>query len=332
MCRSCAEGGRRCPTTETTRRNGRAAAARYYQRGKARRKIAELADAGIPAIGDQDMPATYHQHPKDQPLNLTSASGGATNSTSSSIDKPEGALWSAPGRSDAEGNIKTAWTDWAAQEDYATSGALTELKPQPGSVIVTIDSPNDAQNLLNAYNVENPDGTKSFDWEAMRNDGIDAIHVTDNMAAQTSQHIGTDHPAGKLHEWDTASTAWLKTDRLTTTAEHTPGTYTYEPNNQGEPELQPDHDHGTYEEPERPDLNTAWDRVPNRFKPDSKKTPPAPPETQGTTGSTESTEEDTTYKYGQGQQGVKVPEGMNVLDLANTLLAGAAPRRRKAHK
>ena len=47
MCRACDQGGRRCPKTERTKTNERAAAKRYYLRTKARTIIAALGVACV---------------------------------------------------------------------------------------------------------------------------------------------------------------------------------------------------------------------------------------------------------------------------------------------
>lgn len=325
MCRACSKGGRRCPSTESSRQNGRAAANRYYQRGKARRKIAELADVGIPAVGDDDMPTTYHQHTPDKPVTLDPGKGAA-NPDRALPDKPSGALWTSPGRIDADGNVKTAWTDWAAREDYGEGGQLVEMNPQPGAVVVTITNGNDARALMGRYGIDDADGRKSFDWAAMREGGIDGVHVTERMASVHSfAPRDDDSTLAHLEGWSAGSTAWLSSEHLEVGESREPGTYTYIDPEDDDPgwyrEVKPEEGEGTYDEPSRLNIGTAWDRVPNRFKKD--RTP---------TGDSESPEpgeeRSTAYQYGQGQQGVKVPEEMSVMDLGATLLAGASPRRK----
>lgn len=329
MCRSCAEGGRRCPTTQRTLRNGRAAASRYYQRGKARRKIAELADAGIPAVGDQQMPAGYHQLANDQPLDLSGANRELKNSRSILPDKPEGAVWTSPGRANSDGTINTAWADWSARNDYDNgNGSFAEIQPQPGSVIVLVETPQDAQNLMDTYGSTSPDGVQSFDWQGMRNDGIDAVHVNEDMASGGAAYAreGEDaHAAANFDDWDTSSTVWLSTDRCAVGESYEAETSAAE-RQQEDSETEGHTDEGgPYNEPARPDMETAWDRVPNRFKTDMVKPEPA---TQSTLSGI-APEGSGPYKFGQGQKGVKVPQTMDILDLATTLMAGASPRRRK---
>lgn len=327
MCRSCSDGGRRCPGSEASKEQGRAAANRYYQRAKARRKIAELADAGIPALGDDDMPTTFHQHAPDQPV-VVDDSRTLTNPDRAIPDKPSGALWSSPGRIDADGNTKTAWTDWAAQEDYGKGGQLAEISARPGAVIVTIDSPSDAEALMGKYGTQDVDGKRSFDWVAMREDGIDGVHVSDAVArGQAYVGRGDGTAVSNLHGWSAGSVAWLSSDRLEVGESRAPGTYTYAEGEDDDPStyrsVEPEEGEGRYDEPPRPDTESAWERVPNRFKQDREAPPAVHPETDGD-------DDVAPYEYGRGQQGVKVPEPINLLDLGNTLLAGASPRRKKA--
>lgn len=329
MCRTCADGGRRCPSSKTSQQQGRAAASRYYQRGKARRKIAELADAGIPAVGDDDMPATFHQHAPDQPVSLD-GNRALTNPHRAAPDKPSGALWTSPGRTDADGKIKTAWTDWAAREDYGKGGQLAEVTAHPGAVVVTIDSPDDAEALMSKYGTEDVDGKRSFDWAAMREDGIDGVHVSDRMAGSYAYSgAGDGSTATSLNGWSAGSVAWLSNERLEVGEPQEPGTYTYAEGEDDDPpgyrEVEREEGEGHYDEPARPDREAAWDRVPNRFKRDRVEAAAGHPEVVGDEGSG-------VYEYGRGQQGVKVPETMGLLDLGNTLLAGASPRRGKGKK
>lgn len=282
-----------------------------------------MADAGIPAVGDDDMPTTYHQHTPDKPVTLDPGRG-ATTPSRALPDKPGGALWTSPGRIDADGNIKTAWTDWAAREDYGNGGQLAEISPQAGAVVVTITSGNDARALMNKYGTDDVDGRRSFDWAAMREDGIDGVHVTERMASVHSFAPRDDDSAlAHLEGWSAGSTAWLSSEHLEVGESQKPGTYKYaepEDDDLGYREVEPEEGEGKYDEPTRPDLDQAWGRVPKRFKQDRITATPSP-EADPEEGST-------VYQYGLGQQGVKVPETMGLLDLGNTLLAGASPRRK----
>lgn len=280
-------------------------------------------------MGDDDMPTTYHQHTPDKPVTLDPGRG-ATNPDRALPDKPSGALWTSPGRIDADGNIKTAWTDWAAREDYGNGGRLVEMNPQPGAVIVTITNGNDTRALMSKYGIDDADGRKSFDWAAMREDGIDGVHVTERMASVHSFAPRDDDSALAHREgWSAGSTAWLSSEHLEAGESREPGAYTYVDPEDDDPgwhrEVKPEEGEGTYDEPSRPDTDTAWKRVPNRFKRDRTESAPEPeqsPENEG----------NGVYEYGLGQEGVKVPETMDLVDIGNTLLAGVSPRRKNKSK
>lgn len=276
MCRSCAQGGRRCPRSESTRTQERAASARYYQRGLARTKVAQLADAGIPAITDLEMPTTFHQHKEGEPLDLAAGEREVTNPEGASPDKPQGALWSAPGRIDAEGATKTAWTDWSARNEYSgTEGRLIEVTAKPGAVIVHVGEGDDALHLMDRYGTTDSEGNPSYDWEAMRQDGIDGVYVSDTMANPGPPDRS--HPSGNFYGWDAESVTWLSTENTEAGETRDVGVYEYE-----EPdELHVDAEYAhlmrevkvedgfwNYDSPTRPDLDRAWDRVPKRFRPE----------------------------------------------------------------
>lgn len=274
------------------------------------------------------MPTTYHQHTPDKPVTLDPGRG-VTNPDRALPDKPSGALWTSPGRIDADGNVKTAWTDWAAREDYGNGGQLVEMNAQPGSVVVTITNGDDARALMGKYGIDDADGRKSFDWAAMREDSIDGVHVTERMASVHSfAPRDDDSTLAHLEGWSAGSTAWLSSEHLEVGKPQEPGTYTYIDPEDDDPgwyrEVKPEDGEGTYDEPSRSDMDTAWDRVPSRFKKD-RTTAEAPSEASG---SETDEERSSSYEYGRGQQGVKVPEEMSIMDLGSTLLAGASPRRK----
>lgn len=60
MCRGQEHGGRRCPTTERTREQWRAASRRYYQRGKSRAHLALLPAGYAAAVLADDATAAAH--------------------------------------------------------------------------------------------------------------------------------------------------------------------------------------------------------------------------------------------------------------------------------
>lgn len=270
MCRACSDpsGGRRCPQTESAREAGKAASTRYYKRGKARLLIAQLADLGIRATDDSGMPPTYHLAHSGETVDLEEEHGDIQNWAIGSggiPGKPSGALWSSPGRVDDSGNVKTAWTDWSARQGYAdengdggreVKGALTRLQAQPGAVVAVISTPDDAVRLSERYGLEEDNGEKHLDWVAMRRDGIDGVHVTESLAHE-SKKVAPSHPASQFSGWDAGSTAWLSTERLEASGEGSPGVYDDDDDGaQGD----------SYKEPNTPQIEGAWDRVPKKVR------------------------------------------------------------------
>lgn len=253
----------------------RDASARYYKRGKARRKIAQLADEGIPAVGDDDLPAMYHQYGDGKEVTLDGPQREIINPHLANIDKPHGALWSSPGRTDATGSIRTAWTDHNATEGNQPTGTLAELKAKPGAVVVTLSTPEEAEALMGRYGTSDEMGKRGFDWEAMREDGIDGVHVTSGLISQGKGFSYGDGPgesaaAANFDTWDASSTAWLSTTNLEVAAHHQPGEYNFKDDPDADsysfPDLQPDDGFGHYDEPARPDMAAAWQKAPSRFR------------------------------------------------------------------
>lgn len=275
MCRACSDpsGGRRCPQTESAREAGKAASTRYYRRGKARLLIAQLADHGIRAMDDSAMPVTYHapRSGEDLDLNRESTIG---NAESAMPDKPQGALWTAPGRTDADGAVKSAWTDYDARES-GTSRPVKEMyavRAQPGAVIVSIETPEDAQALMDRYEARDALGGRSFDWAAMKRDGIDGVYASPDAVQGNLKHRG--EAFGNLYAWDTSSVAWLSNEHLAADEEKvTAGKYTV---TQSESEDDPEgvyahrevSDEGMWEytTPKTPEIEGAWDRVPKKVR------------------------------------------------------------------
>lgn len=292
MCRACTpEGpGRRCPQTQATRINGREAASRYYRRGKARLKIAQLADLGIPAVDDTAMPATYHAPRAGRPLDLTEEHP-IVNARTTAPDKPEGALWTAPGRTEDNGAVKSAWTDYDADEGGSSqpSKELHVLRPTPGAVIVCINNEADAEALMARYNSVGAYGDKVLDWEAMAADGIDGVYV-DGQAVKAS--FGKHGQAiNGFYGWDVASVAWLSNKHLSTDESTVPGgeykiEYSDDADGYGGYPMVIDPRHGEYVAPEHPDLAQAWDRVPKKLRP----TPAGQEPAQEATAAPEATE------------------------------------------
>lgn len=352
VCRSCAEGGRRCPRDAATRTAERKASSRYYQRGRARKKIAELADAGIPAIGDEDMPTTYHKYGEGRapdlgnPHRLYNQEGGVS-------DKPGGALWASPGRVSDDGSVKTGWTDWAARELYGgfseSDGGMVEVKPTPGAVVVCVNEPEDWENLVARYprDSDDPDTAPELDWTAARADGIDGVYVDRKMATIGSRyetHGPNAHPVSRLYGWDVAQVGWLSTEKIEVGESVTPGTYRHETPEDDEDDnpnvwndLVREDDFDTYVEPERPDMDKAWGRVPKRFQPTTATatTPAAAPvgvRAPSTLNPDGQGVSSNMYEYTTNPTGGAVPQDKDWLDLASEALRAAGTVRKKSRK
>lgn len=268
MCRSCADGGRRCARTATTRKAERSASARYYKRGKARRKIADLAAAGIPAITDSDMPTSYHRHHPERPFEFDPERRTLANPAAATSDKPEGAvLWTSPGRVDSDGHVKTAWSDWSNTSQFGdfTQGQLVAVHAEPGAVIATVHTSEDADRLLARYGHTNAVGKRAFDWVAMKNDGIDAVHLSSQAA--NAANLGPEGALDNFYAWDASSTVWLSPQHLSVGEQHQLGHYEFSDAQEAgdPPSLIIEDGHGKYDEPQRPDLEAADGRVPKRF-------------------------------------------------------------------
>lgn len=220
MCRSCAEGGRRCPKTEHTRANERAAARRYYLRSKAREIIALLRDAGIPAMDDLQCPPTYHV---GQQLDLERAP-----QHHELWLKPAG-LWTSPGRVDQTRAVRTAWADWCASEDLDNDKPdgirqMFEIRPTPGAIVVRLETPADIRafgsiyfHQLAATGDGNPVAIGRA-WQRLPQTGVDAVFLAaDGVRAAQDIAAGrpreTDpgwHAALSLSAWDTSSVCWFR--------------------------------------------------------------------------------------------------------------------------
>lgn len=227
MCRSCADGGRRCPKTEATRAAERAAAKRYYRRTKARRLIAALADDGLSAMDDLDCPVTYHLGPSLDLSTPPPLSGG--------IYKPAG-LWTAPGRQSALGGTLTAWTDEQARNGMragaGTRQRLFEVKPQPGAVILRIDTRQDLENFVAAFpefhraqQAPDADQQTRAAWDHVKARGVDGVMLTERgqvhayyLTYQSKETVPRNSPLGSvsrmLEPWHVGSTVWFHNDNL----------------------------------------------------------------------------------------------------------------------
>lgn len=260
--------------TESSREAGKAASTRYYKRGKARLLIAQLADDNIRAMDDTAMPPTYHVARSGKPLDLDDGREVGV-AKYAFPDKPTGALWTSPGRVEQGGTVKSAWTDYDARESGSARPAesLHVVRAQPGAVIVSIETPEDAQALMDRYEAQDQRGEKAFDWVAMKRDGIDGVYASPSAVQGNIGHSGT--AFGNLYGWDTSSVAWLSNDNISVDEGTVKGgTYTVtvqEPEGDDEegymawPEVSDDR-MDQYNTPRRPGLDGAWDRVPKKVR------------------------------------------------------------------
>lgn len=224
MCRGSGDpcGARRCRKTSQTRANERDASRRYYQRGVARRRIAELSDVGVPAISDLEMSSSYA---------VPSDSSGRYSDSANLADSSAGPWWSHPGVVNAR------------DESGADGARVVEVRPEAGAVIVHVSDQVVADRLVRKYGASGGPGGPSLDWGAMRADGITAVHVPAGVDGSRFSA-----PAGPV-------TGWVTSEHVST-AERTA-------------EASPDRRQGAGEPggPEAPDMDSAWARVPKRFRP-----------------------------------------------------------------
>lgn len=186
--------------------------------------IARLAAAGIPAVGDDLAPSTWHYGPtRPDPQTL-----GPVRDAQVGMDKPIGALWSAPalpaasvaqlGGYDAGESVRTTWTQWARNEGLwgpeEGGRTLTVLQGTPGVVVVQIDRLEHMHALATAF--PSPHRMRLYSWEAMSAAGIDAVHLTDAGATATKMGAASysDPHAIAFSTWDVESVAWLRPEHL----------------------------------------------------------------------------------------------------------------------
>ncbi len=227
MCRACSEnGGRRCPRTDAVRARERAAAARYYQRKKARVVIARLRAAGVPAMDDRQCPPTYHLG-RDLPGDLAARWGAR----GAAAYKPVG-LWAAPGTSGADG-VRTGWTDFLERGGVPATDddRLFRIEAQPGAVVVRLEGEEDVRAFASCYPGftidDNPLTGSREGWREVLDDDVSAVFLTDSgvVAAKRMYYGGGDRDdrgrrmAGILESWDAASVCWMRPDHLAVTGE-----------------------------------------------------------------------------------------------------------------
>lgn len=123
----------------------------------------------------------------------------------------EGGLWTSPGRLEADGTVKTQWTDWSNREDFDVKE--TEVSPvrlKSHAVVVRIDNDEDVEKLCKEFPA--PDGGVSY--KKMADAGIDGVHLSEkgNIA---SKRAGMNEAISSFSSWDMDSTVWLRSENIT---------------------------------------------------------------------------------------------------------------------
>ncbi|SDY86281.1 hypothetical protein [Thermoactinomyces sp. DSM 45892] len=119
--------------------------------------------------------------------------------------KPKNALWSS---SWIDGS--SAWVEWCQLEDFGIpedgvwSGYIIQARPNAN--IIQIDSFKDLEKLHSKYSIIYSADSfflGTLDFESMRKNGIDGIHLTANG------EYATRYTKTGLYGWDCESTCWL---------------------------------------------------------------------------------------------------------------------------
>jgi hypothetical protein len=122
----------------------------------------------------------------------------------------DGGLWTSPGRLEADGGVKTEWTDWAHSEQFMVSNhPLIPLVVKKQAIVAEINSQEDLDALCKAF--PRPGG--GFSYESLASAGVDAVRLTEGgmRAAKSADLEDTLH---NFSNWDIDSTVWLSTDSI----------------------------------------------------------------------------------------------------------------------
>lgn len=212
MCRSCGDGGRRCPG-----RSAQRAHAAHNGRRRAWRSLQRLEAGGITAGRGPELGPVYWSD-GGSGARLARSKLRPVQDPDSVLWKPTGGLWTAPPLPDAEPpavapvtGFHTTWTDWRAREyEDGGTGALTAVHPSASSVVVHVTTAADLEAIRQRWPlrvetaVETIDG---FSFEAMCRDGVDALRVD---PAASSPPIGD-----LLYGWDVDTVFWLNPAKVT---------------------------------------------------------------------------------------------------------------------
>jgi hypothetical protein len=197
VCRSKAEGGRRCP--------GRRRACGAGGEPSSKSSGVRLADMMVmPEMGFAGSVLAHGIEAVTQPRPR-----GA--------DKPEGGLWLSPLRRDISGSLAaTGWTDWCEAEgfDAGPAGEITPVRLAARARVAVIASRHDYDQLAAECGQLDIDetpysGLRHLDWTAV-SARFDAVWLTSEGVEAVA---GTHDP---LYGWDTESLLVLNREALTT--------------------------------------------------------------------------------------------------------------------
>lgn len=203
MCRSLAEGGRRCPAGQSPGHNARR---------RARRTLARLGAAGVPAELAAASRERFFWWDRGEATACAPSRVRPVTDPTSVMWKPAGGLWTAPALDDdgpisvpATAGIHTAWTDFVAgngdDDDVAGGSHLTEVAAAGDAVVVRIATDEDVAAASRRWplrvetQVETVDG---WSYEAMVRDGVHAVDI-----------IPSSRPASLRYGFDAPTRLWL---------------------------------------------------------------------------------------------------------------------------
>lgn len=190
----------------------------------------------ITTITGDELPPLWWQH-KDRSAAHRAADPAALLAVTEIplYPKPRGGFWSSPEMEPPHGTSGpwSAWLDWCRSEQYGpTSGYLTRIHPHPGARFLLLDCEGTAAQAFARYPQEPPPlpwpiSGKALSWQAMADDGIDGVYLTEAGQAVTrfptgtrievpSEMPGAHHTSyvPDLYGWDCA-TVWFINHRFT---------------------------------------------------------------------------------------------------------------------
>lgn len=208
MCRSLAEGGRRCPAWHRPGHNAMR---------RARRTVERLKSAGIMTSLANESDERFYWWDRGSGAVCARSKIKPLRDPRAVPWKPEGGLWTAPALSgdlqstaSTHSGFHTSWTDYVAAEELhdpgaPTRGNLTEISPAYDAVVVRISTADDLGAARRRWplTVASSDGETiaGFSYRAMQRDGVDAVDIapTPETAAR----------GALLYAFDAATRLWL---------------------------------------------------------------------------------------------------------------------------